>query len=79
MSKVRFELNPAGVRELLKSEEMAKVIGDYTEQVSNRAGSGYGSNVRTGRNRMVGRVYAETEEAYADNLNSDTLLRSISG
>lgn len=79
MSKnMTFVLNPAGVRELLRSQEMADVIEGYASEVNDRAGAGYGHDVQTGRNRMVGRVYAETDEAYRENLDNNVLLRSLS-
>lgn len=76
MSKARFELNKSGVRELLKSSEMAEVIGEYTERVANNAGAGYSHNVRTA-NRAVGRVFAETSAAKRDNNENNTLLKAL--
>ena len=79
--KFKFELNRAGVRELLQSEEMSKVIREYTSQVEANAGgssAGYESNVQT-HNRVVGRVYASTESGQKKNESDNTLLKALHG
>ncbi len=45
MSKMRFKLNRAGVRELLKSPEMQAVLTDKANGIRNRAGDGYESDI----------------------------------
>lgn len=72
----KFELNKSGVRELLKSAEMAEVIDEYTSRVADNAGNGYGHNVQTA-NRAVGRVFAESAEAERDNSENNTLLKAL--
>lgn len=76
MPKSGFVLDRKGVRELLTSPEMAKVIGEYTQAVENAAGDGYGSNVQTA-NRAVGRVYAASAKAAKDNNDNNTLVKAI--
>ena len=75
MNDFRFELNRAGVRELLQSQEMQDVLVDFAEQVANRAGDGY--SVYVGTNRANVSVRTETEEAMADNLDHNTLEKAI--
>ena len=78
MSKVKFVLNPAGVREILQSPEIAATVKEYTRQVQARAGDGYEMSVMT-VNRSVGRVTAETKEAKRDNSKNNTLLKALGG
>lgn len=75
MSNFHFELNHAGVRELLQSQEMQDVLVDFAGQVANRAGDGY--SVYVGTNRANVSVRTETEEAMADNLDHNTLEKAI--
>jgi len=76
MPKSGFVLDRKGVRELLTSPEMAKVISEYTKAVENTAGDGYGSNVQIA-NRAVGRVYAASAKAAKDNSKNNTLLKAL--
>lgn len=84
MSKAfKFELNRAGVRELLKSSEMQAVISEHTDRIRSNAegmtGLEYESNVRNGSNRVVGTVSAGSAHAYYENLKNNTLLRALGG
>ena len=77
MSRIRIKLNRAGVRELLRSEEMAGICRELAEGVAARAGDGYGVNVHTGRNRVNASVSADTYEAKRDSLKNDTLIKAL--
>lgn len=79
MSNVKFELNRAGVRELLQSAEMKSVIDDYVNQVQKRAGDEYEAVVKTGATRVSGTVRAATPHAYYSNLKHNTLLKALGG
>ena len=79
MSKVKFELDRAGVRELLRSPEAASVCRSYAENVKGRAGKGYEVTTYTGRNRANASVHAETYEARKDNYDNNTLLKALGG
>ena len=79
MSKVKFELNRAGVRELLRSPEAASVCRSYAENVKGRAGEGYEVTTYTGRKRANASVHAETYEARKDNYDNNTLLKALGG
>lgn len=79
MSKVKFELDRAGVRELLRSPEAASVCRSYAENVKGRAGEGYEVTTYTGRNRANASVHAETYEARKDNYDNNTLLKALGG
>lgn len=76
MSKVKFELNRAGVRELLRSQEMMNVCRESANTIANRAGDGYEVDTYVGANRVNASVYAATPEARKDNLKNNTLLKA---
>lgn len=75
----RIELNREGVRELLRSGEMAEICKSHADRIAARAGSGYEVTTHTGRNRVNASVHAATDEAYRDNLKNNTLLKAVSG
>ena len=79
MNKVRFKLNRAGVRELLRSPEMQSVLSGYASVVRDRAGEGYEASTSVGSNRAYSTVYAETYEAAVDAFDHNTLLKAIGG
>lgn len=74
MGKFKFELNRAGVRELLLSDEMMGICEDHAKRIQAKAGEGY--SVYRGRNRV--NVSVETKEAMADNYKSNVLLKAVS-
>ena len=77
MSKMKFVLNKAGVSELLKSPEMQAILSGYASAAANRAGDGYSSEVHIGKKRAYANIFAETYEARQDNLDNNTLLKSL--
>lgn len=78
MNNVTIKLNSAGIRELLKSDEMQAVITEYCNRVAqNAGGSGYNVNVRAGRKRAVGEVHAMTTKALDDTYKNNSLLKAL--
>ena len=78
MADFKFELNSAGVRELLQSPEMLNVLKEYAEGIKGRAGDGYEvSAFSPGKTRVNASVYAATEKAQRDNLENNTLLKAV--
>lgn len=77
MSKVKFELNRKGVADLMKSANMQDVLKEQATNIKNRAGSGYEQDLHVGKNRANARVWAETYQAKKDNLENNTLLKSV--
>ena len=75
MSDFKFVLNRAGVRELMQSQEMQDVLVEFAGQVAENAGDGY--DVYIGTNRANVSVVTATDEAMADNLDHNTLEKSI--
>jgi len=77
MSKVKFELNRKGVADLMKSAEMQEVLKKHATNIKNRAGTGYEQDVHVGKNRANARVWAESSQAKKDNMNNNTILKSV--
>ena len=77
MAKFHVELNPEGVRELLKSPEMASICQGHARAIASRAGSGYDVSLYTGRTRVNASVFTAREEAMRDNYKNNTLLKAV--
>ena len=75
--KIRVELNSEGVRELLRSSEMAAICQEQARMIANRAGEGYSVSTYTGASRVNASVMTETTEAIRDNLKNNTLLKAV--
>lgn len=78
MSKVRVELNSAGIREMLRSEEMQALLGEKAAEIAGRCGSGYESDTHMTPGRAVASVFTDSAEAVKDNLDNNTILRNLS-
>ena len=76
-SDFRFELNSAGVRELLKSPGIQNALVAHASAVKNRAGDGY--DVFVGSTRANVSVRTVSESAAKDNLRNNTLLKAMGG
>ncbi len=82
MSKVKFELNKAGVRELLKSSGAQRECmryGNATLQRALNSSDGYVVETRNYPERSGVAVRASTYEARKDNYENNTLLKSLGG
>lgn len=77
MSNFKFELNRAGVRELLKGGEMKNIVEGYASEISGRAGPGFAQDSYVGKTRVNAMVYPDNAEAYFRNLHSNILLKAI--
>lgn len=77
MSKVKFELNRKGVADLMKSGNMQSILKMHATNIKNRAGTGYEQDVHIGKNRANARVWAESSQAKKDNMNNNTILKSV--
>ncbi|HEL1610753.1 hypothetical protein UN600_04415 [Streptococcus suis] len=77
MARMKFKLNRAGVRELMKSPEMQAVLTDKANGIRNRAGTGYESDIFVGKTRANAMVYADSFQAKRDNKKNNTLLKAV--
>lgn len=77
MSKFKFKLNSAGVRSLLKGQEMIGILKKEADAVRSRAGEGYVSNTYVGKNRANASVKVGDYRSYRDNLKNNTLTKAL--
>lgn len=77
MNKVKVEINKKGIIELLKSEDLEKILMQYGNRISNRAGKGYQANIVHSSDRSKVFVKAKTKKAKQDNFENNTLLKAL--
>ena len=77
MRKVKFELNSAGVRELMQSSAMQSVLLNHARQIQSRAGDDY--SVHVGPTRANVSVRTANSRGAQDNLDNNTLLKAVRG
>ena len=73
----KFKLNRAGVRKLMKSEEMQDILNSYASDIQSRAGEGYETSPHVGKNRANNIIYPDSVKAKKNNLKNNTLLKAI--
>lgn len=79
MSKFKFVLNRAGVRQLMQSEEMQAILNEKSSNALNQLGDGYKSDIYIGKNRANAMVWADSIKAKRDNLKNNTILKAVRG
>lgn len=79
MANVKFELNRNGVKELMQSSEMMTVCKSYANNALASLGDGYEVTTMTGKTRVNAEISAVTYEARKDNLENNTILKSLRG
>ncbi len=72
-----FELNLAGLNELMKSEEMQAILEDASGRVANAAGDGFGHRVGVASFTAIGNIFAENEKAAKKAYKDNTLLKAL--
>lgn len=77
MSKVRIELNSAGVREMLKSDGMKAICMQQASAIRSRCGDGYEVDSYNGKNRVNAMVFASSPKAKKENLKNNTILKAM--
>lgn len=77
MANVKIKLNSAGVRELLKSPEIAAACEAAAHQVTARAGGNYEVKRYTGKRRVNVSIRAANAKTRRDNLANNTLLKAL--
>jgi len=77
MSKQKFVLNRAGVRELMQSDAMVNVLQSYASTAMASLGDGYETSTYVGRNRANVRIEAVTSAAKKENSDNNTLLKAV--
>lgn len=83
MSSFRFELDSAGVVELMKSEEMRAILEQHGSSVQSSAENmlddSVAMNIVDSRDRAKAIVSVEGNSAYFKNLETNALLKSLGG
>lgn len=78
-AKVRFELNSAGVRDLLRSAGAQEAVAGPARAIAARAGEGHSVDVRVGRNRARASVRTDTVDAMLREQIDRNLTRAAGG
>lgn len=78
MSNVKFELNLAGLNELMKSQEMCDALEEAGEAVANAAGVDYAHSVHQASFVAICNVYPDSQEAAHENYEENTLVKALS-
>lgn len=79
MSNNVFKLNYAGVRELLRSEEMKNICKSYADAAKSKLGDGYEVTTYTGENRVNASVKAVTYKARKENSENNSIIKAVFG
>ena len=74
---LKVKLNKAGVRAMLRSEEMRAICEKHASDIARRCGEGYETDSFVGRNRVNAMVSASTYEAKRDNAENNTILKAV--
>lgn len=77
MSKVTVKLNSAGVRKLLKSDEMKAGLNKIAFSALNRLGDGYEASYYTEKTRVVAKVAATSPKAIRENEQTNSILKAL--
>ena len=77
--KFDFELNKAGVRELMLSDDMMRVCEKYANNAVSKLGDGYEASIYHGKTRVNASVIAVTNEARRENLETNSILKAVTG
>lgn len=75
--KVKFELNLAGLNELMKSSEMQAALLEAGKAVASAAGEDFDAEVHQASWVAISNVYPTTIEAYRRNLRDNTLIKAV--
>ena len=76
-NKVRITIDSAGVRSLLKSEEVQQTCQKQASDIMARTGGGSKSETHLSSQRAIVNVWASSAKARQDNAKSNTLLKSL--
>lgn len=77
MAKVTVKLNHAGVRKLLKSQELENGLTGLAFAAQNRLGDGYEARYYTAPTRVVAEVRAESYAARKENADTNSILKAL--
>lgn len=76
---VKFELNRAGVAELMKCQQMQDGINSMAEQIVQRCGDDVAYTSTVGKTRCSAKIVTTSPHAYYSNLKHNTILKAVQG
>ncbi len=79
MSKLKIELNYAGVGQLLRSEEIKAFLKEQAVSRAESLGEGYATDTYQAGTRVIASIFTESAEAAKDNMENNSLLKAVSG
>lgn len=77
MAKIRFDINHAGVAELLNHPALVADIEARCARIAAAAGEGFKYEAKAGRDRAIGVVWSYTNQAKAAEARDRALTRAI--
>lgn len=77
MGDIKYEMDYAGIGQLLKCEELCDGMQSIGDSIVSRAGGGFEADTQVGKKRAHTFIRAVTTEAYYDNLKNNTLLKAL--
>jgi len=83
MSKIQFDLDIDGLRELMSSSEMQEILNTIGADVANKAmgmtGEDFGHETRTADYVAIGTVFPQTESAARVSYQDNILEKALAG
>lgn len=78
MAAKNFKLDRKGLSEnVLKADWMASYIADIAASKARQCGSGYSSDIYSGKTRVNASVYPDTAKAARDNFKNNTIEKVV--
>lgn len=77
--EVVFEVNSAGIIEMLQSSGAGTVCGNVARQVLSSAGDGFILDTRISGDRVAARVKVDSKEGYKKCMQDNVLLKALGG
>lgn len=77
MAEVKIKLNRAGVKQLLRSDEMKAACKECADGALSRLGEGYEVTTYTGTTRVNASVKANSRKAIRENMENNTILKAL--
>lgn len=76
-NNVKVKLDRAGVRKLLKSDEMQAICNEFAYRATSKLGDGYSVTYRKGKNRVNAEIAAVSAEAKRENMETNSILKAV--
>ena len=77
MDKLKVVLNEEGVRQMLKSGEMALLLKERAQDAISRIGGGYNITTHTGANRVNVSISPASYKAHKEDLKNNTIIKAL--